>query len=58
MPEKIEDRLFRLKCKVHGVEKKIAEIIRVMSDEQLEQLFDNALEYALQSGDIKIKESG
>lgn len=55
MPEKIEDRLFRLKCEAYGVTKSIGELIRVMTDEQLEQLFSEALEYALQSGEIPVE---
>lgn len=55
MSEKVEDRLFRLTCQAYGITKKIGELIRAMTDEQLEELFDEALERALQSGEIKVK---
>ena len=55
MSEKIEDRLFRLKCEAYGVTKPIGELIRVMTDEQLEELFSQALEHALQSGEIPVE---
>ena len=55
MPEKMEDRLFRLECQAYGQKARIGELIRVMTDEQLKELFDEALEHALQSGEIKIK---
>ena len=54
MPEKLEDRLFRVTCSAYGQTKRIADVIRAMTDEQLSQLFDNAIEYALQSGEIKV----
>ena len=53
MPEKLEDRLFRLNCEAYGQKLRIADVIRVMTDEQLETLFSSALECGLQSGEIK-----
>lgn len=54
MPEKLEDRLFRLTCSAYGQTRRIADIIKAMTDEQLSMLFDDALEDALQSGEIKV----
>ncbi len=50
MPEKIQDRLFRLKCGAYGVKKPIGALIRAMTDEELELTFESVLEELLQTG--------
>lgn len=52
MPEKIQDRLFRLKANAYGVEKPIGALIREMTDEELETTFESVLEEMLQEGRV------
>ncbi len=54
MPEKLEDRLYRVTCSAYGETRRVADVIRAMTDEQLSEAFGELLEQALQSGDIKV----
>lgn len=53
MPEKTQDRLYRLTCSAYGVTKRVMDVIEALTDEQLCEVFDDILADALQSGDIK-----
>lgn len=53
MPEKLEDRLFRVTCSAYGTTNRVVEVIEAMTDEQLSLTFDSLLEGFLQSGEIK-----
>jgi hypothetical protein len=54
MPEKLEDRLYRVTCSAYGETYRIADVIKAMTDEQLSEAFNGLLEHALQSGEINV----
>jgi hypothetical protein len=56
MPEKFQDRLFRVTCSAYGNTRRVADVLMAMTDEQLSLTFDSLLENALQSGEIEVPE--
>jgi hypothetical protein len=56
MLEKLEDRLYRVTCLAYGQTRRIVDIIKVMTDEQLSEAFGDLLEHALQSGEIDVSQ--
>ena len=54
MLEKLEDRLYRVTCSAYGETRRVADVIKAMTDEQLSEAFGELLEHAFQSGEIKV----
>ena len=54
MRDKLEDRLYRVTCSAYGETSGVADVVKVMTDEQLSEAFGELLEHALQYRDIEV----